>query len=116
MINEVAGGVDSDRTGSEATPAASFLKGYKSSTRTYIVELAEDSFQLIAQALYILKASEPENKLLDLTLTELNNQTNCVMLAGKDHKVYENILESPILARSVKEVAYIPFERSDYTK
>lgn len=112
MTNENTGADTSDlRVLSDTAPVISYIHAYTSRNKTYIVELTEDSFYLIGQALHILKISEPNNELLNLVISELSNQTNCVGLLPIHHKVYEKVFDSPPAAHLVTEASYIPFDR-----
>jgi hypothetical protein len=102
---------ESERTPSAVTPAFGFINGYASDRKTYIVELTEDCFYIIGQALHVLKVSEPDNKLISLCLEELSNQTNCIGLTPTLHKVYENVLDAPATTKRTKEVAYAQYDR-----
>jgi len=111
MTNENTGVETSDSRTSDTTPVVSYMNGYTSRNKTYIVELTEDSFYLIGQALHILKISEPNNVLLSSIISDLNNQTNCVGLLPINHKVYEKVFDSPPAAHILTEASYIPFDR-----
>lgn len=102
---------DLERTSSAVTPAFGFINGYASDRKTYIVELTEDCFYVIGQALHILKVSEPENQLINICLDELSNQTSCIGLTPALHKVYPNVLDAPVTSIRIKEVAYGHYDR-----
>jgi hypothetical protein len=102
---------ETERTSSAVTPAFGFINGYASDKKTYIVELTEDCFYIIGQALHILKISEPDSQLIALCLEELSNQTNCVGITPTLHKVYENVLDAPGATKTIKEVAYAQYDR-----
>jgi hypothetical protein len=102
---------ETERTSSTVTPAFGFINGYASDKKTYIVELTEDCFYIIGQALHVLKISEPDNQLIALCLEELSNQTNCVSITPTLHKVYENVLDAPVTTMRTKQVAYARYDR-----
>lgn len=111
MIESSEDTTEIERTNSRVTSAFSLISGYTADKKTFIVELTEDCFYVIGQALHLYKASEENNKLIDIALQSLAEQTTCVSLDSKQHKVYKNIVNSPPLSKTTREVAYIPYDR-----
>lgn len=112
MTRENADAVtETERTSSNTTSAFSLISGYTADKKNFIVELPEDSFYIIGQALHLYQISEKDNHLLKLTLQMLAEQTTCVSSDPKQHKVYSDIVDSPIASRTTKDAAYVPYDR-----
>lgn len=100
-----------ERTTAATTSSFSLISGYTADKKTFIVELPEDCFYVIGQALHIYRISEPDSFLINLCLKLLSEQTTAVSSENVQHKVYKEVINSPVNCKTTKDVAYVKYDR-----
>jgi hypothetical protein len=100
-----------ERTTTATASAFSLISGYTADKKTFIIELPEDCLYVIGQALHIYRISEPDNFLINLCLKLLAEQTTAVSSDSVQHKVYKEVINSPVSCRTTKDAAYVMYDR-----